>query len=478
MMMMSSNSRLGLFVMGLLMVSSVASATNIVVDFKDDVSVQEIEALEVELGIDVKPNSMLFSRTKITNMSIEAGLVNSILEKLEDSDLVEGAEEEHIFKINPYVNSDKPGMCYVWEEMDYRDYQSAPSYGTSSPNDPMYDKQWNMRQIDVEKAWKTTEGDKVIVAVLDTGVSTGDGKYQRVPDLEQTCMVPGYNFVDNNSDAYDWHGHGTHVSGTIAQSTNNGIGVVGVAPKACIMPVKVLSDEGFGSDADIAEAIIWATDNGAKVINMSLGGGGYSKVMDKALDYAVKNNVFVACAAGNNGTPRIEQPAALSGCFAVSSVGKSGELAFYSSHGNNGGGLFIAAPGGDQQADGQEGGIWQDTIVSGRPNEHGYFPFQGTSMATPHVAGVAALVVAALQGTDYVLDDVAKAMSSSATEKDDKKKYGSGLLNAAGAVEAAVSQRNEVSFGGGAKAVLLAMLSLLTIAHSSWHISKLFGKNS
>jgi len=410
-----------------------ADVEYILVDFVDDISPQDVLKIERKFGIDVVPNSDMYSKTKLTRLKVDYSnrdRIEEIVNGLEDTDMVEAVEVEQIYKVIEQTG--------VLQNGEQNTSYSAPLL--SAPNDPLYKegKQWNMTMIGVEKAWETTHGEDVVVAVLDTGISTGKGKYPRVPDLHQTCMVEGRNFTRDGAknDPYDYHGHGTHVGGTIAQSTNNGIGAVGVAFKACLMPVKVLGDNGSGSTAGIAEAIVWAVDNGAHVINMSLGGGGYSKVMDNALNYAVSKNVFVACAAGNNGGPRIEYPAAMDGCQAVSSVGKAGKLAFYSSYGTNGNGLFITAPGGDQRADGQEGGVWQNTIKTGDPTKHGYFPFQGTSMATPHVAGVAALVVSALP-TEYTLDQVKDAMSSSATAMNDRAKYGSGLLNAEKAVSAA-----------------------------------------
>jgi len=443
--------------------SATATATpvSLTVDFEDDVTPQQILQVEDKLGIDVVPNSILYSKTKITRLSVDSSDVKELLEELEDTGLVENAEREVTYRANPYPYYEEEYTEIQYEDYWYEGY--AYPMAAEGPNDPLYQegKQWNMTMIGVEEAWKTTTGEDVIVAVLDTGVSTGEGKYNRVPDLKQTCMVQGYNFVNDNTDAYDWHGHGTHVSGTIAQSTNNGIGVVGVAHSACIMPVKVLSDEGFGSSADIAEAIVWATDHGANVINMSLGGGGHSQVIADALKYAKENNVFVACAAGNSGRGVIEYPAAMDGCFAVSSVGKNGSLAFYSSYGDNGNGIFIAAPGGDQRADGKEGGIWQDTIVEGQPNKHGYFPFQGTSMATPHVAGVAALVVSELGVEDYELEQVEELLSATAVAKDDKTRYGNGLLNAENAVRSA-SEHEKDSLP--ASTLLLSILaSLLTV---------------
>ncbi|PLZ88191.1 peptidase S8, partial [Fischerella thermalis CCMEE 5196] len=149
----------------------------------------------------------------------------------------------------------------------------------NDPNDPMYSKQWHLHNIGVVGAWKETKGSGITVAVIDTGVT-------QVRDLAETKFVKGYDFVNDTEEVKDDNGHGTHVAGTIAQATNNNYGVAGVAYEANIMPLKVLSSYGGGTVADIAEAIKFAADNGAKVINMSLGGGGESHLMKDAIEYA------------------------------------------------------------------------------------------------------------------------------------------------------------------------------------------------
>ena len=432
------------------------TAQEYIVDFKDSTTPAQIAKLESDTGLKFEHHSIEFAKTKITHATIDSRDFAKDRKLLNDSGLLENLETVQYYSVEDPGNTDED----ITEDIDQAN--GGCSKFADGPNDPLYKegKQWNMTSIGVEQAWKTTRGKGAIVAVLDTGISTGAGKYPRVPDLKSTCMVEGYNFVSDDKDPYDWHGHGTHVGGTIAQSTNNGIGVVGIAYEACLMPVKVLGDDGSGRTDDIAEAIIWATDNGANVINMSLGGGGYSKVMADAVKYAADHNVFVACAAGNSGRATIEYPAAMPGCHAVSAVGKAGNLSFYSSHGTNGGGLFIAAPGGDQRADGQEGGIWQDTILDGQPTKHGYFPFQGTSMATPHVAGVAALVYAELGPEKTTVAQVETALRKSATPKDGKDKYGAGLLNAERAVKVAAEEQPLVEGGSHYTAWLAGLLGL------------------
>ena len=162
-------------------------------------------------------------------------------------------------------------------------------------------------------AWKLGDGNGVIVAVLDTGVAYEDyKKFHQLPDLKGLTFVEPYDFVANTTHANDDHGHGSHVTGTIAQATNNGIGVAGVALDVKIMPLKVLSASGSGSVAGIADAIRYAADHNAKVINMSLGGAFPSNVLKKAVKYAHDKGVTVICAAGNESRGKVGYPAALS----------------------------------------------------------------------------------------------------------------------------------------------------------------------
>src|SRR5262249_39789441 len=189
------------------------------------------------------------------------------------------------------------------------------------PNDPLYPKQWNFRQIGMPQAWKLAQGNGVTVAVLDTGIDYENyGKFHQLPDLAGLTFVDPYNFITNTTHADDDHGHGSHVTGTIAQATNNGIGVAGIALDVKIMPLKVLSASGSGSVAGIGDAIRYAADHGAKVINMSLGGRFGSKVLAKAVKYAHDKGVVVVCAAGNDGSGHVSYPAAYPGAVAVAAT--------------------------------------------------------------------------------------------------------------------------------------------------------------
>ncbi|MEA2697832.1 MAG: serine protease [Myxococcales bacterium] len=257
------------------------------------------------------------------------------------------------------------------------------------PNDPCFRYQWHLRQIGMPEAWKLGRGAGVVVAVIDTGVS-------RVADLADTSFAPGFNFIGNNANADDDHGHGTHVAGTIAQATNNGRGVAGVAFGATIMPIKVLSARGSGSMAGIAQGIRWAADHGAQVINMSLGGPFPVGTINSAVKYARSKGVTVVAAAGNDGSGRVGYPARYPGVIAVAATQFDETTTFYSNWGPQ---IDIAAPGGnvrvDQNGDGQPDGVLQHTIVPGDTSRTDYLWFMGTSMASPHVAGVAALIVGA-----------------------------------------------------------------------------------
>jgi len=300
------------------------------------------------------------------------------------------------------------------------------------PNDPDYAKQWNLRSINVEQAWDDTKGKGVTVAVIDTGIS-------QVPDLEKTKFVSGYDFVNDRDDARDDNGHGTHVAGTIAQSTNNKFGVAGIAHEASLMPLKVLSSGGGGTVADIAEAIRFAADNGAGVINMSLGGGGESQLMQEAIDYAHSKGAVVVAAAGNAARNAAEYPARYRHVIGVSALDASGNKAAYS---NFGAGIDLSAPGGLVEGDNKLGGILQNTI-NPETGESVFEAFQGTSMAAPHVAGVAALVKAVGIANPDEVEEVLK-QSAMSVQDDTLNHYGAGKLNAAEAVKLAL--RGKISF--------------------------------
>lgn len=415
---------------GLLLTSSPAEApfgaTELLIDLKDGSTEAERAAVEQKIGHRLSLNSIhaqdeQFYLTTVADIEAEA-----ILAQLRGDPRVENAEPNFLFSIPD------------GEESTPRDDEGdRPAPG--KVNDPLYPSQWSFRMIDVESAWSRSEGQGVVVAVIDTGVAFEDhGRFRRVEDLTGTEFVTGYDFVHDTDHPNDDHGHGTHVAGTIAQTTNNGLGVAGIAPKAKIMPLKVLSASGSGTAGDIADAIRFAADEGANVINMSLGGGMRSLVMESAVAYARKKGVVVVCAAGNAARGKVEYPAAYPGAFAVSSVGPSGKLAYYSSWGKE---IAVAAPGGDKQEGGDQGAILQNTI---EPNRVGatnlYLAFQGTSMATPHVAGVAALIMGAGVTDAEQVESILKASAvphdqTRADAHDDR--YGAGVLHAGRAVELA-----------------------------------------
>lgn len=295
-----------------------------------------------------------------------------------------------------------------------------------APNDPDFAKQWHMQQIGAETAWDWGTGAGVVVAVIDTGVSN-------LSDMPTEELVAGHDFVNDTDKAADDQGHGSHVAGTIAQATNNGAGVTGLAHGAKIMPIKVLSAQGSGTSAHIAEGIRWAVDHGAKVLNLSLGGGGYSAVMAKAVAYAHDHGAVVVCAAGNGFGAPVSYPAAYDGAIAVSAVRFDRQLAPYSSYGPE---VTLAAPGGDksvdQNKDGFPDGVLQQTLT-------GFEWYQGTSMATPHVAAAAALLAGA--GVTRV-DAIQAILEKTATPLGDAKKYGAGEIDAAAALK-------HVRFAGG-----------------------------
>ncbi|MCP4400082.1 MAG: peptidase S8 [bacterium] len=377
----------------------------IVVNFADHVRQETIQRIAGLYGISLEYNSMFSHEEKIMRFPSggqAAEVLLQLMQTLTDEEAIEYAEPNYL----------------------YQHY--------FSPNDPRYHEQWNMSMIGMEEAWELADGKGAIVAVIDTGVAYEDyqhGKkiFHRVPDLADTKFVPGYDFVENDAHPNDENTHGTHVTGTVAQSTNNKVGVVGIAHKASIMPLKVLNRYGYGNVADIAEAIKFAADHGAHVINMSLGGGGESRLMREAIKYAHKKGVTIICAAGNENRNGASYPAAYPYAIGVSSVGPDGKLAPYSNYGP---GVDISAPGGNTR-ERKEDGILQNTIGRSNPSIDGYEYFQGTSMASPHVAGVAALLVSVGVKSPEKVEEI---LLQSANPKGDRSKYGAGIVNAAAAL--------------------------------------------
>lgn len=312
-----------------------------------------------------------------------------------------------------------------------------------TPTDASFSRQWNFTAIDMPRAWDINPGGaNVTVAVVDTGVTTVNQNFSAQtwngsaiqtitvpfrtnPDFTASRLVNPRDVLTGSSVVLDLVGHGTHVSSTIAEDANT-IAQVGIAYRANVMPVKVcfgywevqfaMSANGRtgytppgtgGCDvASIVAGIRYAADNGAKVINLSLGGEGQSISIRDAISYAVGRGAFVAIAMGNEfeeGNPT-EYPAAdaqaIDGAMAVGAVGRSLRRAYYSNTGSH---IEIAAPGGDARDGGADGVIWQAslydpdfderTVVFPRFDRYAEVPKQGTSMATPHVAGVAALIV-------------------------------------------------------------------------------------
>jgi serine protease len=335
------------------------------------------------------------------------------LRKSSFAKVTEFIEPNYIYKIVPQ------GQATWLGELLAPQQNEEPSSSLIGPNDQYYSKQWNLHKIGVEAAWTRSKGSGITVAVIDTGIT-------KVRDLYETKFVKGYDFVNDTEAAKDDNGHGTHVAGTVAQATNNAYGVAGVAYEASLMPLKVLNADGAGTVADIAEAIKFAADNGADIINMSLGGGGESQLMEDAVKYAHNKGVTIIAAAGNENTNGVSYPARYDHVIGVSAFGPDGERASYS---NYGAGVDISAPGGSET-----GTILQETI-----NEQGegvFLGLQGTSMASPHVAGVAALIKAlGIKEPDEILQVLQQ--SARVIQDDGLNYYGAGQLNAEAAVKLA-----------------------------------------
>ncbi|MDZ4209904.1 MAG: S8 family peptidase [Candidatus Curtissbacteria bacterium] len=271
-----------------------------------------------------------------------------------------------------YVSKFKANQNVEFAEPDYK------IYALEIPNDPYFSNQWGMIKIQAPEAWGLSHGlSAVKIAVVDTGI---DNNHE---DLAGK-VVGRVNFTTSLTDD-DIFGHGTHVAGIAAAITNNSLGVAGLGYQSSLMSVKVLDNNGSGYTSDVAKGITYAADNGANVINLSLGGSSGSTTLQDALNYAWGKGVVLACAAGNSGNSAPLYPAYYPVCISTAATDSSDKKASWSSYGSS---VDVAAPG--------------DNIFSTLPNHpynmgtvlnYGYA--SGTSMATPHVAGLAGLLFGA-----------------------------------------------------------------------------------
>ena len=359
---------------------------------------------------------------------------------------------------------------------DPRVEYAAPNYVARAsfvPNDPGFTgpggwrlEQWNFdgpASVNAPQAWDLARaagapgGRGATVAVLDTGVAyEGRGRYKAAPDLYPNRFTRGYDFVDEDRTPIDENGHGTHVTGTIAQRVNNGIGLTGIAYGAKVMPVRVLDERGDGDSVAISRGIRFAADRGADVINLSLefdAGVGYAQVpeMIRAIRYAHRKGAVIFAAAGNQGGRAVAYPARTRYVISVAATTERSCQAEYS---NTGTGLDLAAPGGggdapnaDNPADltvcrpGKGGRpILQQTFARERvPGRFGYpTGYKGTSMASPHAAAVAALLIASGRlgpdpsplAVEHRLEATARDLGPVGRDL----RYGAGLIDAAAAL--------------------------------------------
>ncbi len=305
----------------------------LIVKFKEGISTQSTGSVHTQYGAKAVEKSK-YSGFEVVKFK---GSITKMIQKYKNNPMVEYVEP------NYYVHT-------MW-----------------TPND-LTSKQWGPQKVQAPQAWDTSRSSSsTVIAIVDTGV-----QYNH-PDLNGK-VIQGYDFVDNDGVAQDGNGHGTHCAGIAAAVTNNGTGMAGMAPNARIMAVRVLDNQGSGTLVDVADGILYAAQNGADVISLSLGGFFGSTTLKNAVQQAWNSGSVIVAAAGNSGVSLPSYPAYYSQAIAVASTTSNDTISSFSNYGSW---VDVAAPGSD---------IYSTYINSS------YQTFSGTSMATPHVAGLAALL--------------------------------------------------------------------------------------
>ncbi len=372
-------------------------------------------------------------------VSFDDGIASTDILELEHRYQLELIKENSDFKVNVYRLPEHLSLAEAIYKMGKEPHVefAEPRFIVKAcyqPNDPYYKYQWNFDHIGMRMAWEESMGSPdVIVAVVDSGVAYENYmEYCRATDFEDDVFVYSYNFITGNEHANDNEGHGTHVAGTIAQKTGNNFGVAGIAPYCKIMPVKVLNESGQGNSDDVADGIRYAADHGAKVVNLSLGSEYYIQDIKNACDYAYSKGAVVVAASGNDGESKKFYPAAYQKVIGVGAVQYDKTRTYYSNYGDY---IDLVAPGGNGYLD-QNNDYFGDLIIQ----QSFIFPFycqftmlgsQGTSMAAPHVSGVAALlwslgIVQSPADVEKILIETADDLGPDGWDE----QYGYGLLDA------------------------------------------------
>lgn len=320
-----------------------AASDELIIKYKDDVNLKEKNDFKTENGIEAEA----LNRDPLKKVDLEG------------IDFGDGVTAEGLKEIEAKLEQD-PAVEYA-----------EPNYTVSllsEPSDSHYSKQWALPKMQVADSWMKGRGSpSVIIAVLDTGFD-----YTH-PD-KPTNLVSGYDFVNDDADPRDDHGHGTFIAGVISANTDNGLGISGICSGCSIMPVKVMDSKGVGTYANVARGIMWAADNRAKIINLSLGGYAPSQALQEAVTYAQQKGVLIIAAGGNQGTSALLYPAAYSSVLGVSATDQNDQ---HWSKSNTGSYIDLSAPGVD---------------VYGLSLGGGYQSQTGSSVAAANASGVAALL--------------------------------------------------------------------------------------
>lgn len=297
-----------------------------------------------------------------------------------------------VFDVTPVTGNKQARIAVKREQADDETLavtvEKKQKFVLGLSNDPYRASQWALTKLQAEKSWTISRGAGQTVAVVDSGVAP-------VADLSGR-LLSGRDFVNNTNGQYDPAGHGTHVAGIIAAEAGNGIGVAGLAPDAKILPVRALDANGSGYSSDIAAGITYATNAGAGVINLSLGGS-KSADMEAAVNYAVSKGRVVVAATGNNGNGTVLYPAGFSNVIAVASTRSTDSRSTFSSYGAH---VDLSAPG--------------ESIIS--TYQGGYTALSGTSMASPHVAAAVALLRSAAVSKHLGAVNAKRALEITATD--------------------------------------------------------------